>query len=49
MSVVQLVKEAAPHLKDGGGTIVTITSRSVKEANQLACTFELGLHEQYWA
>lgn len=32
MSVVRLVKEAAPHLQDGGGTIVTITSRSVKEA-----------------
>lgn len=32
MSVVRLVKEAAPHLEDGGGTIVTITSRSVKEA-----------------
>jgi 3-oxoacyl-[acyl-carrier protein] reductase len=32
MSVVRLVREAAPHLRDGGGTIVTITSRSVKEA-----------------
>ena len=33
MSVVRLVHEAAPHLRDGdGGTIVTITSRSVKEA-----------------
>ncbi|MEM4780643.1 MAG: SDR family oxidoreductase, partial [Halalkalicoccus sp.] len=32
MSVVRLVKEAAPHLQEGGGTIVTITSRSVKEA-----------------
>ncbi len=32
MSVFRLVKEAAPHLKDGGGTIVNITSRSVKEA-----------------
>jgi 3-oxoacyl-[acyl-carrier protein] reductase len=32
MSVVRLVREAAPHLQDGGGTIVTITSRSVKEA-----------------
>ena len=32
MSVVRLVKEAAPHLQDRGGTIVTITSRSVKEA-----------------
>jgi 3-oxoacyl-[acyl-carrier protein] reductase len=32
MSVVRLVKEAAPHLQVGGGTIVNITSRSVKEA-----------------
>lgn len=33
MSVVRLVREAAPHLQaDDGGTIVTITSRSVKEA-----------------
>lgn len=33
MSVVRLVREAAPYLSDnGGGTIVTITSRSVKEA-----------------
>ena len=33
MSVVRLVNEAAPYLKaDGGGTVVTITSRSVKEA-----------------
>ena len=33
MSVVRLVREAAPYLReDGGGTIVTITSRSVKEA-----------------
>jgi len=33
MSVVRTVREAAPHLQaDGGGTIVTITSRSVKEA-----------------
>ncbi|SIR64338.1 3-oxoacyl-[acyl-carrier protein] reductase [Haladaptatus litoreus] len=33
MSVVRLVREAAPHLREnGGGTIVTITSRSVKEA-----------------
>ena len=32
MSVVRLVREAAPHLRDGGGTIVNITSRSVKEA-----------------
>lgn len=33
MSVVRLAREATPHLRDGdGGTIVTITSRSVKEA-----------------
>ena len=33
MSVVRLVREAAPHLRaDGGGTYVAITSRSVKEA-----------------
>ena len=32
MSVVRLVREAAPHLEDGGGTVVTITSRTVKEA-----------------
>ena len=33
MSVVRLVQEAAEHLRaDGGGSIVTITSRSVKEA-----------------
>jgi NAD(P)-dependent dehydrogenase (short-subunit alcohol dehydrogenase family) len=32
MSVVRLVHEAAPYLADGGGTIVNITSRSVKEA-----------------
>ncbi|MFC6716522.1 SDR family oxidoreductase [Natrialbaceae archaeon GCM10025810] len=33
MSVVRLAREAAPHLREGdGGTIVTITSRSVKEA-----------------
>ncbi|UPM44457.1 SDR family oxidoreductase [Halocatena salina] len=33
MSVVRLAREAHPHLRDdGGGTIVTITSRSVKEA-----------------
>ncbi|MCD2203425.1 SDR family oxidoreductase [Halobacterium sp. KA-6] len=35
MSAVQLAREAAPHLKDGdGGTIVTITSRTVKEAKE---------------
>jgi 3-oxoacyl-[acyl-carrier protein] reductase len=33
MSVVRLVRAAEPHLReDGGGTIVNITSRSVKEA-----------------
>ncbi|MGQ4556103.1 SDR family oxidoreductase [Halobellus sp. GM3] len=33
MSVVRAVRAAEPHLRaDGGGTIVTITSRSVKEA-----------------
>jgi len=33
MSVVRLVQESAEHLQaDGGGTIVNITSRSVKEA-----------------
>ena len=33
MSVVRLAREAEPHLKEGnGGTLVTITSRSVKEA-----------------
>ena len=33
MSVVRLVRTAEPHLKaNGGGTIVNITSRSVKEA-----------------
>jgi 3-oxoacyl-[acyl-carrier protein] reductase len=32
MSVVRLVQAAVPHLEDGGGTIVNITSRSVKEA-----------------
>ena len=33
MSVVRLVREATPHLRDGdGGTVVTITSRSVKES-----------------
>ena len=32
MSVVQLVHEAEPYLRSGAGTIVTITSRSVKEA-----------------
>jgi 3-oxoacyl-[acyl-carrier protein] reductase len=32
MSVVRLARAAEPHLRDGGGTVVTITSRSVKEA-----------------
>jgi NAD(P)-dependent dehydrogenase (short-subunit alcohol dehydrogenase family) len=32
MSVVRLVREAAPHLRDAEGSLVTITSRSVKEA-----------------
>jgi 3-oxoacyl-[acyl-carrier protein] reductase len=32
MSVVRLVREAAPHLRADGGTVVNITSRSVKEA-----------------
>jgi NAD(P)-dependent dehydrogenase (short-subunit alcohol dehydrogenase family) len=32
MSVVRTVRAAAPHLRDDGGTIVTIASRSVKEA-----------------
>ncbi len=32
MSVVRLVRESEPYLRDGEGTIVNITSRSVKEA-----------------
>lgn len=32
MSVVRLVREAVPYLREDGGTIVTIASRSVKEA-----------------
>jgi 3-oxoacyl-[acyl-carrier protein] reductase len=32
MSVVRLVRETESHLRDSGGSIVTITSRSVKEA-----------------
>jgi len=32
MSVVRLVREATPHLRADGGTVVNITSRSVKEA-----------------
>ncbi|MCG1003272.1 MULTISPECIES: SDR family oxidoreductase [Halobacterium] len=35
MSAVRLAREAAPHLQDGdGGTIVTITSSTVKEAKE---------------
>jgi 3-oxoacyl-[acyl-carrier protein] reductase len=32
MSAVRLVRESTPHLRDGGGTITTITSMTVKEA-----------------
>jgi 3-oxoacyl-[acyl-carrier protein] reductase len=32
MSVVRLVREATPHLRNGGGTVTTVTSGSVKEA-----------------
>lgn len=32
MSVVRAVREAEPHLREDGGTVVNITSRSVKEA-----------------
>ncbi|MDR5656548.1 SDR family oxidoreductase [Halodesulfurarchaeum sp. HSR-GB] len=32
LSVVRVVRRAEPHLRQGDGTIVTITSRSVKEA-----------------
>jgi len=32
MSVVRLVRESEPYLREGEGTIVNITSRSVKEA-----------------
>lgn len=32
MSAVRLVREAAPYLEDGGGTITNITSMTVKEA-----------------
>lgn len=32
MSVVRLVREAHPHLADGGGSVVNITSMTVKEA-----------------
>jgi len=47
MSVVRTVRAAAPHLRDGdGGTIVTIASRSVKEAspgNVLSSAVRLGV------
>ena len=47
MSVVRLVREAAPHLRaDGGGTIVNITSRTVKEArstNVLSSSVRMGV------
>lgn len=33
MSVVRLVRAAAPYLRDGGGTVVNITSLIVKEAS----------------
>ncbi|MEF8841107.1 MAG: SDR family oxidoreductase [Haloarculaceae archaeon] len=33
MSVVRAVRAATPHLRDGGGTIVNITSRVVKEVS----------------
>lgn len=32
MSVVRTIRESTPHLRDGGGTIITIASRTVKEA-----------------
>jgi len=32
MSAVRLMRESTPHLRDGGGTITTITSMTVKEA-----------------
>jgi 3-oxoacyl-[acyl-carrier protein] reductase len=31
LSVVRLVRAAAPHLRDGGGSVVSITSRTVRE------------------
>lgn len=34
MSVVRLVRESADHLEDGGGSIVNITSMTVKEATE---------------
>lgn len=32
MSVVRTIREAAPYLRDGGGSVVNIASKSVKEA-----------------
>ncbi len=47
MSVVRAVRAAEPHLRtDGGGTIVNITSRTVKEAspgNVLSSSVRLGV------
>lgn len=47
MSVVRVVREAADHLRsDTGGTIVTITSRTVKEArptNVLSSSVRMGV------
>lgn len=47
MSVVRAVRAAAPHLRaDGGGTIVNITSQTVKEAsasNVLSSSVRLGV------
>jgi 3-oxoacyl-[acyl-carrier protein] reductase len=47
MSVVRLVRESAPHLRSGdGGTIVTIASRTVKEArhtNVLSSSVRMGV------
>lgn len=47
MSVVRTVRKAAPHLRaDGGGTIVNITSRTVKEAspgNVLSSSVRMGV------
>lgn len=34
MSAVRLIREAAPHLKEGGGTITNIASMTVKEASE---------------
>ncbi|MFC5136045.1 MULTISPECIES: SDR family NAD(P)-dependent oxidoreductase [Haloferacaceae] len=47
MSVVRAVRAAAPHLRaDGGGTIVNVTSRTVKEAspsNVLSSSVRMGV------